>query len=68
MTAGKGTITIDIDNVTPEDTERVRSVIERLILSGSFNVRNGNVTLHFDHEGVLQLIDSHVIRYRRKKA
>lgn len=64
---GNGSVIFDLENVTPEETERIRAILKSLILCGGLNIRNGSVTMHFDNEGQLQLIESNTIKYRRKK-
>ncbi len=64
---GRGTITIEVDPITPEMTERLRQIFLTLIGSGGLNVRSGQTTMHFDHEGVLQLVETHEKKWLRKK-
>ena len=63
----KGTINIDINPCEPEQVERLRQIFIDLIRSGCLYVRNGSVTMHFDNEGELQLIDAHMIKFKKRK-
>ena len=49
----EGIITIRLDGITREQTERCRQMIHQMFVSDVFNVRNGKATLNFDHEGIL---------------
>ena len=62
-----GTITINLEGVTLEETERCRLVIHTLISQGLFITRNGSITLHFDGEASLQEIEVHTKRWRKDK-
>ena len=48
-----GVITIKLEGVTFEQTERCRLMIHKLFELGFFNVKNGSFTVHFDHEGTM---------------
>ena len=48
-----GTITITLQNVTFEQTERCRKMIHKLFEKGFFNIRNGSFTANFDSKGDL---------------
>ena len=63
----KGTIKIEIEGISFEETERYREVIHYLILSGGLNIKNGNTTLFFDDIGVLQEVETKAKRWRRNK-
>ena len=65
---GKGQIILEMDNCSPKDLDRIRHILKTIILCGGLNVRNGNITLHFDNEGVLQKIDAHTMKFRRQSS
>ena len=60
----EGTILLKLEGVSLEDTDRYRQAIHTLIAQGVLGLRRGSVTLHFDHEGVIQEIEYHR-RWRR---
>lgn len=62
----KGTIVIEVDPITPIETEAYRQKILTLIANGIFNIKNGKAELHFDAEGTLQQIVINVVKYRRR--
>lgn len=64
----KGTIILEFEGISQEVTERYRGIFEALFASGSLNIRSGQVTVHFDHEGTLQLIETHEKRWVRRKS
>lgn len=64
---GRGTITIEVDPITPEQIERYRGIFTALIASGGLSVRSGQSILHFDQDGTLQAIEAHEKRWVRKK-
>lgn len=68
MASQKGTIVLEFDPISHEETLRYKQIFEALFLSGGLNVRAGQVTLHFDHEGTLQLIETHEKRWLKRKA
>ena len=49
-----GIITITLEGVTFEETNRCRKIIHKLFEVGFFTVRNGSYTANFDHEGNLR--------------
>lgn len=60
-----GTVTIEIDPCpSPAFAEAVRKVCVAIISAGVVGMRNGNVTLHFDNDGNLRLIDGHRVMWR----
>lgn len=61
------TIGIDLAGATDQYALHCREVIHTLFEKGIFDIRNGNAELHFDHEGNLQLIRTHVDVFRRNK-
>lgn len=63
----KGTIYFTLEGVEQNEIERYRELIHTLILQGAFNVKNGKVTLHYDHEGELQEIEFNIKRWRKNK-
>lgn len=62
----KGTIWINLEGATREQTERCRQVIHLLFERGIFNIQNGSAELHFDFQGTLQAIKVHQEVYGRK--
>ena len=46
-----GVITIKLENVTFEQTERCRKMIHKLFERGFFNIKNGSFTANFDSKG-----------------
>ena len=63
----KGTIVIDLENVSLEETERYRKIIHLLFETGAFNVKNGKAILHFDSVSELQQVELDFIRWRKGK-
>ena len=64
----RGTIILEFDEISPEATERFRQIFVDLIASGGLNIRNGNTTLHFDQNGVMQMVDVYEKRWLKRKA
>ena len=64
----RGTVILRLDNASKEVTEKLEQDIVTLWRAGVFTVKNGSVTLHFDHDGVLQEIETRVRNWRRRKA
>ena len=62
----KGTITIILEDISVQQTERFRRVIHTLFTEGAFNIRNGQVLLHFG-DGELKGIDINMIKWRQSK-
>lgn len=62
-----GTITINLEGVSFEETEKCRRVLHTLISQGLFNIRNGSMNLHFDFEGTLQEIEVHLKKWKKNK-
>ncbi len=63
----KGTIVLEFEGISQPDAERYRAIFVALFASGGLNVRSGKVELHYDHEGNLQLIETHEKRWVRRK-
>lgn len=63
----KGIITIALEGVSLEQTERLREAIHTLIEERVFSLRNGRAILHFDQDGILSAIDFDFQRWRRGK-
>lgn len=63
----RGTITLTFEPISQEETARFKTIFDAIFLSGGLNVRNGQVVLHFDHEGTLQLIETHEKRWLKRK-
>lgn len=64
---GTGTITLNFEGASLQETERFRLLITNLFEQGVFNIKNGNATLHFDNLGTLQAIDVNFRKWRREK-
>ena len=62
----EGVITIKLDGITKEQTERCRQMIHQMFLSEVFNVRNGKAVLNFDSEGLLADIEISQKTYSRR--
>lgn len=62
-----GTITITLEGVTFEETERCRRILHLLITEGLFNINNGTMNLHFNREGSLQGVDIFRRKWRRNE-
>lgn len=45
-------------------TKREQAIIQALLDSGAFEVKNGSSTLHFDKEGTLKQIEVKAIAWR----
>ena len=63
-----GRIDLRLEGASVQETERFRTIIHTLLESGALNTRNGRVILHFDHLGVLQMVERDFICWRRPKA
>ena len=63
----EGIITIKLEGVDFEQTERCRRIIHTLFSRGFFGIRNGNAQVHFDPLGEVNSIEVHKITYRRDK-
>lgn len=59
-----GKIEILLENVSQEETVRVKKIIDTLFLNDSFNIRNGWVKLSFDKEKNLSSIEKNTIAWR----
>ena len=62
-----GLIEIKLEGATLEQTERYRLLLTTLLSSGALDVKNGSATLHFDFEGTLQEVETHVKRWRKPR-
>jgi hypothetical protein len=62
-----GTIRIDLEGVTWEETERYRAMIHTLLSSGVLNIKNGKAILSFDSDGDLAEIEAQVKRFKKDK-
>lgn len=62
----KGLITIEIENISVEETERYRTIIHTLITQGALNILNGSANLHY-RNGELDSIDLNIYTYKRNK-
>lgn len=66
MEAGK--IEIILENVSFEETKRLREVIHTLLANGSLAIRNGRCILHFDNDSNLMKVDHEFVKWHRKKS
>jgi hypothetical protein len=62
----KGIITIEIENITLEDTRRYQDIIQTMFEQGAFSIFNGSANLHF-RLGELDSIDLNLYTYKRNK-
>lgn len=62
----KGTIVIDLEGISLEETERCRKMIHSLFEEGFFNIRGGSFTANFDDTGEMMTIEKRIIRRRNK--
>ena len=62
-----GIITIKLEDVTFQETERCRKVIHQLFEQGVFNMRRGDVVLSFDERGELGSIKFDFVKWRKDK-
>lgn len=61
-----GTITITLEGVTIEETERLRKMIHTMFTDGVFNIRNGKAILNFDNDGLAE-IEKQIKTWKRGK-
>ena len=61
-----GIITIKLEGVTFQETERCRQIIHELFVCGFFSIRNGNFMAHFDNDGIFNAGDI-TLHWRRDK-
>lgn len=62
----KGTITVELEGVTLEETERCRKIIHALFEEGLFTIKGGSFTANFDEVGEMLAIEKRVVRRRNK--
>lgn len=62
----KGIITIEIENISAEETARYQDILHNLITQGALNIFNGSANIHF-RSGVLESIDINLYTYKRNK-
>ena len=62
----QGLITIKLDGITFEQTERCRLMIHKMFEADVFNVRNGKAILSFDNDGILADIEISMKTWSRK--
>ncbi len=60
-----GKIEILLEGASLKETERVRSIIHKMIEQGVFGIRRGRATLSFDHNGILGRIDMDIQKWSR---
>lgn len=53
-----GLITLEIEGIKPEDLERLRGILHRLLIQGVLSVRPGSLTINFDHKGEISSIET----------
>lgn len=58
-------IHFDLSPISFEEAEKIRGDILALLEAGAFSTKNGNVTMHFDHNGTLQCIDIFQRKWKR---
>lgn len=63
----EGILNFRLENISFEETERIREIVHTLISYGALHVRNGSVILHFDNDANLQEIEIHQKRWKRGK-
>ena len=62
----EGVITIKLEGITFEQTERCRMMIHKLFEAGVFNIRNGKAILNFDNDAILADIEVSMKTWSRK--
>ena len=62
----EGIITIKLEGVTLEQTERCRQMIHKMFEAGVFNVRNGKAILNFDSDSNMADIEISMKTWSRK--
>lgn len=60
-------ITIQRDDLKESDTIRLKNIFRTLVFSDIINMRNGQMILNFDDEGVLRSVDKHIKAWKHKK-
>lgn len=61
-----GIITIKLEGVTFEETERCRRIIHKLFELGFFNVKNGSFLVNFDSQGEIGATEK-IFKWRNDK-
>lgn len=61
-----GTINLDIENISEEQTLKYQEILAILISSGALNIRNGKAILHFDKFGTFQGVQLEYFAFKRK--
>ena len=62
----QGIITIKLEGVSLQQTERCRAMIHTMFEHDVFNIRNGKAILNFDHTGLLADIEISMKTWSRK--
>ena len=61
-------ITINLHGADDKQTNRIKRILEILFDQRVFDFNNGNVVLHFDHEGTMRAIEWNKTKWRKEKA
>lgn len=61
-------ITLKFEGLNEQELRRVHDTINTLFERDVFFMKNGQVILHFDHEGILQEIGFNYKRWKRRKS
>ena len=59
-----GKIEVILENVSEQETIRIKKIIDTLFLNDAFNIRNGWVKLSFDKDRKLCSIEKNTIAWR----
>lgn len=60
-----GKIEVLLENVSQEETLRIKHIIDTLFLNDCFNIKNGWVKLSFDKDKNLGSIEKNVLAWRK---
>ena len=60
-------IIIDLEGADYKQTMRIKKILEILFDQRLFDFSNGNVVLHFDHEGTMRAIEWNKTKWRKEK-
>lgn len=60
-------ITLEFEGLTPTELTKIQETIHILHKRDVFNMKNGKVILHYDHDGTLQEIAFDYKRWKRRK-
>lgn len=62
----QGLIEIKIDNISMEETLRLRGIIHTLLTNDSLSLRNGRAIIHYDNESQIMKIEHEFIKWSKK--